>query len=225
MSRTPDNTQMPDWFRSKRSRTTSSSSSRFDDPHQRGPWPALALASVAAAATAYAGYELHRSVQNHGWEGTLRYIWEGDPYDPDLREAVDKLEDAEWDLAATIDDRLSGLEASLDAATAAATAAPGEPIVRLWNEAWMEHPSRSITPLTVERTLADTSDRLDKIAAKVDGVIVGASSSSSFLTQRVKKRKKLLSKTIVSNMERCDALVASFHTLREEAKSLLTFVL
>lgn len=237
------NARMPDWFRSKRSRTMSSS--LWEDTHA-GPSSsstAMTLASVAAAvAAAYAGYEFHRSVRDHGWEGALRYVWEGDPYDPDLREAVDQLEDAEFELRATsrIDDRLSGLEESLDDATVTASSAGDDSYlsVRLWNEIWMDHPSNTSSSgtrsssssktvsLDVGRTLADMSHRLDKIAANVDGIVVLSSSSlssstnDSFLAQRVKKRKKTLSKSIVSDMERCDALLASFQVFRERTKQI-----
>ena len=98
----------------------------------------------------------------------------------------------------------------------------------------MEDPSNRFgnngTPLTIESTLADMSDRLDKIAARVDGVILssGVSSSTSadknrtsnnFLAQRVKERKKKLSRAIVSEMERCDALLASYQVLRERTNN------
>uniref|UniRef100_A0A7S4AIA2 Uncharacterized protein n=1 Tax=Pseudo-nitzschia australis TaxID=44445 RepID=A0A7S4AIA2_9STRA len=236
------NTRMPDWFRSKRSRTMSSSLWEETHPGPSSSSTATTLASVAAAvAAAYAGYEFHRSVRDYGWEGALRYVWEGDPYDPDLREAVDQLEDAEFELRATsrIDDRLSGLEESLDDATASASSTGDDSYlsVRLWNVIWMDHPSNTssinsssssskIVPLDVERTLADMSHQLDKIAANVDGIVVSSSSSSlssnkdSFLAQRVKKRKKILSKSIVSDMERCDALLASFQVFRERTKQI-----
>ncbi len=182
---------------------------------------------AATAVAAYAGYELNRSIREHGWEGTLRLIWEGDPYDPYLRDAVDKLEDAEVDLLAThrIDDRLKGLETALDVATASSSSSPDEPLYKLWNELWMVDPSNRVgsdeISLTIERTLADMSDRLDKIAARVDGVILSSSSSkesrssNNFLVQRIKERKKKLSRAIVSEMERCDALLASYQVLKE----------
>jgi hypothetical protein len=238
--------RIPDWVLSKRSRTRNfrHQYSSCDENNKSSSLTTVALVAATAVA-AYAGYELNRSVQEHGWEGTMRLIWEGDPYDPDLRDAVDKLEDAEFDLQATyrIDDRLVGLEESLDAATAMASSSASTTtttIDSLWNQAWMDHPanlsssnnnggSGGDNPLTIERTLADMSSRLDKIAARVDGVILSSTLTSSvnnnkagnsctsniFLAQQVKERKKKLSRAIVSDMERCDALVASYQVLRE----------
>ena len=206
-----DNRRIPNWALSKRSRNHSSS----DDSSS------LTKAALVAgsALVAYAGYELNRSVREHGWEGTLRLIWEGDPYDSDLRDAVDKLEEAELDLLATyrIDDRLKGLETTLDACTSSSP--DNTRLDKLWNQTWMEHAdnctSNNDRPLTIERTLGDMSDRLDKIAAKIDGVILSSHQSNNFLAQRVKDRKKRLSKAIVSEMERCDALMASYQVLKE----------
>ena len=208
-----DNRRLPDWALSKRSRNHSSS----DDSSS------LTRAALVAgsALVAYAGYELNRSVRRHGWEGTLRLIWEGDVYDSELRDAVDKLEEAEFDLLATyrIDDRLKGLETTLDACTSSSQDTLG--LDKLWNQIWMEHSdnctSNNDRPLTIERTLGDMSDRLDKIAAKIDGVILSSHQSNNFLAQKVKDRKKFLSKTIVSEMERCDALMASYQVLKERA--------
>mmetsp|Transcript_3249 Transcript_3249/g.7134 ORF Transcript_3249/g.7134 Transcript_3249/m.7134 type:complete len:238 (-) Transcript_3249:656-1369(-) len=205
------------------------------------------VAMVAVAATAVAAYSgLRRSVKEYGWGGALRSIWEGDPYDPELRDAVDKLEEAEYDLATSrLDDRLRGLEESLDIATAVAASSSSSSgaIDRLWNDTWMDHPTNLGTDgdrrggdsssLNVERSLADISYRLDKIAARVDGVILSSAAaaaasgdkternpteSSDFLAQRVKKRKQSLSKAIVQEMERCDALVATFKVLKERAQ-------
>ncbi len=213
-----DSRRIPDWVLSKRSRHHSS---RDDSSLTK------AALVAATAVAAYAGYELNRSVQKHGWEGALRLIWEGDPYDPDLRDAVDRLEDAEFDLLAThrIDDRLKGLERTLDEATTSSSFTPEVPVYQLWNQAWMEDPENKVgeddRPLTIERTLGYMSDRLDKIAARIDGVILSSASDKSgtsnntFLAQRVKERKKKLSRAIVSEMERCDALLASYQVLKE----------
>ena len=242
-----DSRRIPDWVVSKQSRRNFrhyQSSWCSDDKGGNCKTTSSQLTTVvlvaATAVVAYTGYELNRSVREHGWEGTLRLIWEGDAYDPSLRDAVDELEDAEFDLIAThrIDDRLKGLEESLDTATAIASSSASEVVAmeNLWNQVWMDHPANSSNsynnnrndsdgddPITVERTLAQMSDRLDKIAARVDGVILSSppteagkhQTSNAFLLQRVKERKKKLSRVIVSDMERCDALLASYQVLRE----------
>ena len=226
-----DRRRIPDWAQSKRSRNPYRQYRSCDEKNNEFSSLTTIALVAATAVTAYAGYGLNRSVQKFGWEGTLRLIWEGDPYDPDLRDAVDKLEDAEFDLRATyrIDDRLKGLEESLDTATATATSSTTHGIDMLWNQTWMDHPANRLgskdNPLTIERTIADMSDRLDKIAARVDGVILSSAltnekddnkcTSNIYLATRVKARKKNLSMAIVAEMERCDALLASYQVLRE----------
>ena len=226
-----DSRRIPDWVLSKRSRNYSSC--RLENSSDDRSSVLTKAAQVAATAfAAYVGYQLNRSLREYGWDGTLRLIWEGDPYDSELREAVDKLEDAEFDLLAThrIDDRLEGLETSLDASTTIASS-DDLPVDKLWNRVWMEHPANRLgstdNPLTIERTLADMSLTLDNIAANVDGLILSPASGSSgdkirtgnnFLAQRVKERKKKISRAIVSEMERCDALLASYQVLRERTK-------
>lgn len=172
----------------------------------------LAVVVVGAAAVAtvvsYAAYELHRSIiREYGWEGTLRYLWEGDPYEPLLREYVDVLQDFEMKVV-PIQSQLQGLEDTLAIATATAstptTVAPVESIVAttssssssltgtntnintntlyIWNQKWMEHPSNATnttTNLNVERSLADLNYNLDKNCTFIDGIILSSSSSPS----------------------------------------------
>jgi hypothetical protein len=67
--------------------------------------------------------------------------------------------------------------------------------------------------------LADVSDKLDKIAAKIDGVALSSTMSNNNnkeLIERIQMRKKLLSKNIVLDMERCDVLLGSYQVLREQ---------
>lgn len=244
-----DSRRLPDWVLLKRSRRNfhHKQLSSCDETSGKLTSSSTTFTLVAATVvTAYAGYKLNRSLQEYGWEGTLRLIWEGDPYDPNLRDAVNKLEDTEFDLRATyrIDDRLNGLEEALDTATANASSSVSNAaaVNMIWNQAWMNHPANrtrgtmsrncSNDAITVEHTLADISDRLDKIAARVDGVILSFATTSSldkieaskkftkinFLTQRVKERKKKLSRAIVSDMERCDALVTSYQVLQKQAR-------
>lgn len=225
--------RIPDWYRLK-SQKYPSSSSYIGSNNNTTTAFALALVSVAVS---YAAYEFHRSVQDYGWEGAVRYIWEGDPYEPKLREYVSILDESEYNLNAfLINDRLCGLEESLNIATSlssstksstsATTTITGtttssvSKLSGIWNQKWMEHPSNnnsSLTICSIERTLADLSYSLDKIAARVDGIVL-SSSSTSHLTQKIKKRKKICSKSIVILMERCDALLASFQVLKEKPR-------
>lgn len=223
---TSDGRRLPDWFRSKRSRMSSceyyNTNSDTNSSSSSSSSPFVILVTTASLVSlAYVGYEIHRSCKDVGWEGTLRWIWDGDPYDPELRDALERLEKAEFDRTAThhIEDRLRGLEESLDMVTTSMSCEENKG--KLWNDLWMDHASNNAatkaTPLTVERTLADMSDRLDKIAARIDDVVLASSSNNPFLVQKVKQRRKILSKTIVADMERCDALVASFQVFKEQS--------
>ena len=227
--------RIPDWYRLKSQKHPSSSSYIGSNNNNTTTAFALALVSVAVS---YAAYELHRSIQDYGWEGTVRYVWEGDPYEPKLREYVTILDEAEYNLNAfLINDRLCGLEESLNIATSLSsstksstttttgptTSSVSSKLSGIWNQKWMEHPSNnnsSLTICSIERTLADLSYSLDKIAARVDGIVLSSSSTSHYLTQKIKKRKKRCSKSIVILMERCDALLASFQVLKEKPREV-----
>ena len=216
---------LPSWVLSKRSRRI------INDGSSNESTSLMTIGLFAATVVAaYAGYELKRCISKNGWEGTLRLVWEGDPYPEYLRDAVDTIEDAEFDLRATyrIDDRLRGLEESLDTATShvssSASSSSDATIDKLWNDTWIGNPANSSAsnygsnPLNIQQTLADISDRLDKIAERVDSVVLSSVSdgtNNNFLEQCVRERKKKLSKAIVSNMERCDALLASLQVFRD----------
>jgi hypothetical protein len=54
---------------------------------------AISVAVVAGGTVGVAvSIWLYQSVKNHGWEGTLRYIWEGEYYPEDIRSALELLE-------------------------------------------------------------------------------------------------------------------------------------
>mmetsp|Transcript_801 Transcript_801/g.949 ORF Transcript_801/g.949 Transcript_801/m.949 type:complete len:235 (+) Transcript_801:56-760(+) len=224
--------RIPNWARFKnRNHNRNSAASTF------------AVAVVSTVFVSYAAYELHSSVREHGWEGTIRYIWHGDPYEPKLREYIEILEELEFDLGIyRIEDRLCGLEESLDIATSSSLSSSSSSsspsslttptitingtVIEKWNRSWMEHSANSYnnngsgngngnSSLTVERSLADLSDRLDKIASRVDNIILSSTSlNDNYLSQKIKKRKRILSKAIVIDMERCDAILASFQVLK-----------
>ena len=182
-------------------------------------WVATAAAATLTVGLVGAMY-LKQSVDEYGWEGTLRYIWEGDAYTPELRNCVDTLEDAEIQRSLQ-ESRIHTMEAALELArlNTVDDRRTSTEIV----QQWMEYFAAECPSMTLERTLADVSDKLDKIASKIDGVVLSSSindsSSTSELIQQIKKRKKLLSKTIVLDMERCDALMASYQVLKEQSTS------
>jgi hypothetical protein len=159
---------------------------------------------AATAASAAASFWLYQSVASYGWEGTLRYVWEGDPYTPQVREYIDILD--------SVDDAETS---SSPKSTTTDKLPTTNEIVRLWMSNF-ETAGRG----DLEKNLAYLSTVLDKLAAQVDGVLVGAKdgADSSRTWMELKRRKRLLSKQLVLAMERADALLASFQVLQEQRK-------
>jgi hypothetical protein len=188
---------------------------RSDNNDNRSTFWSPILASAVVAATAIGvGTFLLKSLPEYGWEGTMRYIWEGDAYSPELRDVADTLEDAE--IARSLQEsRIHAMETALDLARLNSIDGQSlKEIVENWVDCFATDNGGG---QSLERTLADVSDKLDKIAAKVDGVSLSSfmSKNNKELVERIQKRKKLLSKNIVLDMERCDVLTGSYQVLRE----------
>lgn len=192
-------------------------------------WIELLGISLATATTAYGAYWTYGSVSKYGWDGTLRYVWEGDPYTPELRkydEILNQVEKSRLQEETKTNDIEEALErARLDSvddgrstkAVSTTTKITTKEIVKLWIDNY------SAKGGNLEKSLAGLSHNLDKLAGKVDSVIISSSSTASKDTDNapkvvedLKKRKKLLSKQLVLDMERCDALMASFQVLTKE---------
>ncbi|KAL3919524.1 MAG: hypothetical protein SGILL_003713 [Bacillariaceae sp.] len=170
--------------------------------------PTLATAAIAVT-TAAVGSFLYQNVPEYGWNGTLRLLWEGDAYDSDTRNKVDCLEQAEIDRSLQ-ESRVHSMESALDLARLnTVDGADSSVILQKWIQ-YFAAESR----MSLDRTLADVSDKLDKIAAKIDGIIL--QDNENDMTRRIKQRKKLLSKSIVLDMERCDVLLGSYQVLKEQ---------
>jgi hypothetical protein len=176
----------------------------------RTPWVGIAGATLSVAAS----YCLYQSVSEYGWEGALRYIWEGDPYAPAIRDYMHILDQVEK-LRVTQEIRINTVEealerARLDSVDDDSRATTTKEIVKLWIEYY--------SPKSLEKALGDISHILDRLAAQVDGVLLSTTedgSASSHILTELKRRKKLLSKQLVLDMERCDALITFFQLLQE----------
>jgi hypothetical protein len=166
--------------------------------------------TATAAITAAASYWLYQSASQYGWDGTLRYIWEGDPYSPKVRHCMETLDEADESrktqerLIAAVEEALE--RARLDSIDDTKTT---QEIVKAW--------VANFRPKNLEKSLSQLDTALDKLAAAVDGILIsaadGADNSSVF--QELRRRKKLLSKQLVLAMERTDALLASYQVLQE----------
>jgi hypothetical protein len=171
------------------------------------PWASIAGATLSVAAS----YWMYQSVSEYGLEGTFRYIWEGDPYTPAIREYVETLEQAEKSRV-TQELRINAIEEALERARLDSVddVRTTKEVVRLW--------MANYAPKNLEKSLADLSNLLDRLAAQVDGIVLskGDANASSHVLQELKRRKKLLSKQLVLDMERCDVLTASYQVLQEK---------
>jgi hypothetical protein len=156
---------------------------------------AVVVGTVVVAGTAAASWWMYQSIQQYGWEGTLRLIWEGDPYSPDVREAIDKLDGAERSIEKQ-EKILNTLETSLQ--RACLDSVDDGIVVAEWIVVYT-----TATGQDLYNDLVRIDNDLDKLAASVDSVL-----SSS--VDDIKKRKKLLSKQIVAMMERADYLLQSY---------------
>jgi hypothetical protein len=168
--------------------------------------------TATAAITAATSYWLYQSVCQYGWDGTLRSIWEGDPYSPKVRQFMKTLDESDESrktqerLIAEIEEALE--RARLDSIDDTKTT---KEIVKTW--------LANFRPKNLEKSLSQLDTVLDKLAAKVDGISISASdgADTSSVFQELKRRKKLLSKQLVLAMERTDALLASYQVLQEQS--------
>ena len=171
----------------------------------------VSVATIAGATlSVIASYWAYQSLSEYGLDGTLRYIWEGDPYTSTVREYLNILELAEKSRA-TQCSRMNAIEEALERARLDSVddARMSKDIIVLWTAYYL--------PQNLEKSLAELSHVLDRLAAEVDGILLSSRDvvASSHVLQTLRKKKKLLSKQLVLDMERCDALMASYDILRE----------
>ena len=168
----------------------------------------LLLCSTAAAAIVLASstWWFHKSVSAHGWEGTLRYLWEGDVYAPDVREAMDRLEACATSLAVQAS-LLELLETSLARGRLDTVDADGHDDDPSVIEAWTVAHGAS----NLQKDLARLNYELDGAAAAVDAV--------RCLHRDARAQKKLLSQTVVGLMGRTDRLIALYKRRNEKPGS------
>ena len=153
----------------------------------------VAMAAVAGL-LGVSVYWFRGLVAEYGMEGALNYIWEGDPY-PNLRERIDSLRAVEQKIKKP-EQLLNKLETalershldSIDGTEAAA-------VVQQWQS--------NLPSVDLRTRLGILSSDFDKLAAQVDGVV---SEGSDVL----KEKKKVLSKRIVTLMERVDKLITFY---------------
>jgi hypothetical protein len=159
------------------------------------PQRALVLLGATATATATIAVSIwiHRCIQEYGWEGFVNYIWEGDPYTPETRAGMSKMDKA-IKTVMKLEKMLERLEESLVRGELS-TVDDGcdDHLLIQWTLAYF--------PGNLETDLAACSDGLDKVAFKVDSIEC---------PEKVRQKKKETSRRIVVLMERTDVLVNLF---------------
>ena len=167
--------------------------------HQSSAWRPTILTVAITSITVTSSYCIYSLVSQYGWEGTFWYIWEGDPYPPNVRGEFHALDQVEDDLQkeTRVLDRLE--EAYQRALLDSVDGAEENTLVELWNN---NLPKRNL-----DKLMARVSYNLDQLAAKVDAV-------PSQKHVDLKARKKQLSTKIVGVMQRADVYVGHDATSR-----------
>jgi hypothetical protein len=174
--------------------------------NQRSSWERVPIKAVAVTALVASGAVFYKAVvAEYGWVGACRYIWEGEAYSPQIQTILDSLNDVEAKRAAQ-EARLSGIEEALERARLDYVDDASE--VR-WLPATKDRATKAIVlrwvdyykPRNLEITLGDLSAALDKLAATVDAVVLSGpdANSTTRVVGEIKRRKKVLSKQLVSN--------------------------
>ena len=152
---------------------------------------AVTVAIVTAGTLGAAfSFWLYQSVKDHGWEGTVRFIWEGEYYPEDVRSALEMLESAETQLAVHV----SVIEL-IQTSLARAKLNSVDELSRVNKDDW----ASAHGPSNLEKDLATLSFDLDRLAATVDAVVL--------VDVSLRPKKKRISQDIVTAMEKADALL------------------
>lgn len=159
----------------------------------------ILLGTAAVAATA-ASIWLRQSVKQYGWEGTMRYVWEGDPYPPEIRDSIKRLEKVERSI------QKESLLASLEESLARARLDSVDDVSVVVPQWMVAH-----APRNLEKDLSKVSHDLDTLAATLDSV-------PSRGNVDIKLRKKQTSQKVVLMMERVDTLLACYQTRENDEK-------
>ena len=171
-------------------------SSRRTYTNDRGlKWTGIATSVASAAVVGTSSFFIYQLVKAHGWAGTLRYIWEGDPEPRHLRDRVRTLRLVEKKLQ-RIEKAISSLEEGLERARL--DSVDGSEASHI-NDLWLS----TIPDKDLRQKLALISYDLDQHAAKIDHVSAGD-------VDGIKARKKTLSTLSVMLMERADALISVY---------------
>jgi hypothetical protein len=138
-----------------------------------------------------------RLVSLYGFDGTMRIIWEGSPYQPRVRERMEELDEVQDEVDDLDQSILTSLERRFQTMLRSEESRALNPVSSTASHDVLIRQEKE-SDLRVE--LAGLSDELDKLAARVDAVASGTDLD-------VKVRKKAISSNIVEIMGRTDRLL------------------
>jgi small-conductance mechanosensitive channel len=154
----------------------------------------LAATTTALAWIGFSSMWLYQLVREHGWDGAVRFIWEGDPNPEHVREHIATLCATEKALNEH-EKIVSLLEEGLEKARQNTfdESRSQDSILAIWRQN-LPH-----SLLDLRKQLAKVSSDLDNLAAAIDQVPT---------ENEVGREKKLQSNRVVGLMDRVDALIA-----------------
>mmetsp|Transcript_9654 Transcript_9654/g.11554 ORF Transcript_9654/g.11554 Transcript_9654/m.11554 type:complete len:170 (+) Transcript_9654:78-587(+) len=162
--------------------------------HHRPGWVNGAAIAVSATAVTASTIWICSTLSKYGLDGTLRYIWVGDPLSPEVRQSVSTLEKVESKIP-KLEKLLMQIEEALSKAR----------LDSIDDEKWIVVPQWivSYAPKNLEKDITKLDTSLDRLAAEVDAI-------ASHDNAEVKLLKKEYSQRIVQLMGRTDALLAIY---------------
>jgi hypothetical protein len=164
-------------------------------------WPSVTATAVVTVGAGAAMYWPVDSLWRHGWDGTLRYIWEGDPYSPQMRIHVDSILLVQQSMARD-EQAIESLEQQWRQVQLNSN---DSSLWRAWQSSLSsESPSLVYTDLSKE--LGRLSYELDQYAYQLDQVRF----SSQWRYRYWKSQRKELATRLVALMERVDQLIAIY---------------
>jgi hypothetical protein len=202
--------------------------SGYNDNYREGR-PSVAVAGTAMIIVLVSGsllYGAAKLVADYGWQGALRYIWEGDPYPSHVRQYLEDLQEMDTTLNHEEIKTLNKLEeclqrAKLDNITDHQAADPVT-IVATWEQHVMtinkdNDNINSIPPQNLQKILTNLSYNLDCWATKIDSISLveggseqyynTAAAAAAITITDLKQQKKNISNRVVQMMERTDVLL------------------
>ena len=171
----------------------------------------LAGTAFITLTTIVTTYTVSKLVSKYGFNGTLRYIWEGDHLPPHIRDAVDTLDDVEDQLNSSIQKKLKKVDVMMEVARLNSVDGGSNNIDNKSekddNDTQKEMDSEkkgrmmiSDPPAPLIKDLGILSHKLDKLASEVDSV-------QSCNDAELKTRKKELSSRTVRLMDKVDEYI------------------